>query len=149
MWYQQNWVWRLTFGPNRQVFVSVEDRDITCQASDPLHSGKKTVLKQHPLGTTLENGTLFAMWHYFLPPASAVEVIESVPCFRLSVSLSFRLSVCAWRHYVLWHHKMMSVGRKDYKMHVAGGASTLGRFHSLIIMFTMKIVTVPLSLCNV
>ncbi len=26
---------------------------------------KKTVLKQYPLGTTLENGTLFAKWHSF------------------------------------------------------------------------------------
>ncbi len=33
-----------------------------------------------------------------LPPASAVEVIESEPSFRLSVIPSFRLSVCQHSH---------------------------------------------------
>ncbi len=39
----------------------------------------------------------------YLPPASAVEVIESVPCFRLSIFPSFRLSVCECSHgWTIW-----------------------------------------------
>ncbi len=34
--------------------------------ASPYHTlRKKTVLKQYPLGTTLENGTTFAKWHSF------------------------------------------------------------------------------------
>ena len=50
---------------------------------------EKTVLKQYPLGTTLENGTVFAKWHSFflnndvykkiIPPRKRVLFSKTVP----------------------------------------------------------------------
>ncbi len=45
----------------------------------------------------------------FLPPASAVEVIESIP------------SVCMCDRLLINTHKMMSIRQKDFKMSDAGG----------------------------
>ena len=40
-----------------------------CSFCIPLEHSEKTVLKQYPLGTPLENGTLFAKWDsFFLNP---------------------------------------------------------------------------------
>ncbi len=50
----------------------------------------------------------------------------------LTLWVSWKLWPTTWHnditvcHGVMWHHRMMAVGRKDYKIHNAGGALMLG-----------------------
>ena len=69
---------------------------------------------------------LFSPW---LPPASAVEVIESVP------SVCVCVPVCPSVTYGLWvsiHHGKGTFGAKELYNTGHGGASTLRRFHCLL-----------------